>query len=304
MFPRYPRPAVREEAPRRIRRLRRARRSRAREVRGGTRVLADQAACPFRAFAKLAPRRRAAGGSRRRPDARTRGTLLHALMKFLWERIEEQRSLQKDLEPAIARAADAAVKELELEGRFADLERARLARLGARVAGRRERARPASTSSLARKAQTERRRPASSPARIDRLDKLASGGHALIDYKTEPQSSRRSNWKPPTSRRARSCRSMRVAAQEDITAVAFAQVRTGEMRFMGFSKDKRRAAAGRASQGLEGPACRLEEGNRRARRRLRRRRGARRSEERPRRPAGYCATCRRCAASTRRSTFS
>ena len=40
------------------------------KVRGGTRVLADQAACPFRAFAKLAPRRRGDGGAVAGPRCR------------------------------------------------------------------------------------------------------------------------------------------------------------------------------------------------------------------------------------------
>jgi len=43
--------------------------------------------------------------------------------------LKTSRNLRHELEPAIAEAASAAVKELGLEGRFAELERERLARL-------------------------------------------------------------------------------------------------------------------------------------------------------------------------------
>src|SRR5436190_950026 len=56
------------------------------QVRGGTRVLTDQAACPFRAFARW--RLAAEGLEEPTPglDARKRGSLLHHLMKHLWSR--------------------------------------------------------------------------------------------------------------------------------------------------------------------------------------------------------------------------
>src|SRR5256885_9987382 len=50
-------------------------------------------------------------------------------MKYLWGSLKNSKALEKDLEPAIASAAAAAVKENGLEGRFAELERERLARL-------------------------------------------------------------------------------------------------------------------------------------------------------------------------------
>src|SRR5439155_4631154 len=91
-------------------------------VRGGTRVLADQAACPFRAFARwrlaAEPLEAPAAG----PDASDRGRLVHALMKHLWTDLKESAALHtQNLIPVIERAAAAAVKESGLEGRFAEL---------------------------------------------------------------------------------------------------------------------------------------------------------------------------------------
>src|SRR5204863_5744277 len=97
--------------------------------RGGTRVLADQAMCPFRAFARW----RLGADQMEEPapglDARDRGKLLHALMREIWTRVRSHSNLDKDLTTVIAQSAAIAVKEMGLEGRFAELERERLARL-------------------------------------------------------------------------------------------------------------------------------------------------------------------------------
>jgi ATP-dependent helicase/nuclease subunit B len=206
-----------------------------REVRGGTRVLADQAACPFRAFAKW----RLAADELEEPidvpDARTRGILLHAFMKHVWLSLKDSSPLKSELGPALALAADAAVKEVELEGRFAELERGRLVRLG-REWLEIEASRAPFAVKLAEEKRTIEVAGLQFSARIDRMDTLASGGHALIDYKTGAQVSR-NVWlgerpdEPQLPLYA-------LSAPEDIAAVAFAQLKTGEMRFRGYSKEK------------------------------------------------------------------
>ena len=47
----------------------------------------------------------------------------HAAMKALWDELRTSAALAGDTSPAIARASGAAVAELGLEGRFAELER-------------------------------------------------------------------------------------------------------------------------------------------------------------------------------------
>jgi probable DNA repair protein len=204
------------------------------QVRGGTRVLADQAACPFRAFARW----RLAAEALEEPapglDARKRGSLLHHLMKHLWSRVKTSQNLRRDLEPAIAEAAAAAVKELSLEGRFAELERERLARLA------REWLEIEKTRAPFEVAALEERRTLSVAGlelsgRIDRMDRLEKGGHALIDYKTG-QATRRA-WlgeRPDDPQLPLYA----VSAPERIEAVAFARLNPGEMAFAGFSKEK------------------------------------------------------------------
>jgi probable DNA repair protein len=99
------------------------------KVRGGTRVLADQAACPFRAFAKWRLSAEALEEPESGLDPRDRGKLLHALMREIWIRFEKFRRIAQGCFPGDCQAAEIAVKEMGLEGRFAELERARLAKL-------------------------------------------------------------------------------------------------------------------------------------------------------------------------------
>ncbi|HEX2650128.1 MAG TPA: PD-(D/E)XK nuclease family protein, partial [Burkholderiales bacterium] len=75
--------------------------------------------------------------------------------------------------------------------------------------------------------------------RIDRLDRLADGSHAVIDYKTgervNPQ-----DWSDPERGRPREPQLTiyATASAEPMGAVAFARVKAGKMRFAGFSRGK------------------------------------------------------------------
>ncbi len=199
--------------------------------RGGTRILSDQAACPFRAFA----RHRLDAKSLEEPvaglDARARGRLLHTLMKELWSELKGSEGIQGDCGPAIERAAAAAVREAKLEDPFAGLERKRLAKL-AREWLEVERSRPP----FVVVAMEEKRKLAVAGlelnGRIDRMDKLGAGGHALIDYKTgRPTPNEWLGERPDDPQLPLYA----LNAKEDIAAVAFARLKTGEMRYMGFS---------------------------------------------------------------------
>ncbi len=71
--------------------------------------------------------------------------------------------------------------------------------------------------------------------RIDRMDKLEAGGHALIDYKTgRPSPVEWLGERPDDPQLPLYA----LNASEDISAVAFARLKTGEMRYMGFSEQK------------------------------------------------------------------
>ncbi|MEO8157195.1 MAG: PD-(D/E)XK nuclease family protein [Betaproteobacteria bacterium] len=202
--------------------------------RGGTRILSDQAACPFRAFARHRLAAQSLEEAVTGPDARVRGQLLHTLMKVLWSELKGSQGLQGDYAPAIERAAAAAVREAMLEEPFAGLERKRLAKL-ARDWLDVERGRPA----FAVVATEEKRKLAVAGlelnGRIDRMDSLEAGGHALIDYKSgRPSPVEWLGERPDDPQLPLYA----LNATEDISVVAFAKLKTGEMRYMGFSDRK------------------------------------------------------------------
>jgi ATP-dependent helicase/nuclease subunit B len=201
--------------------------------RGGTRVLADQAACPFRAFARW----RLGADALEEPapglDPRDRGKLLHALMREIWSRVRSHSNLAKDLTTVIAQAAQTAVSEMGLTGRYAELERERLARLaGEWLEVERQRA-PFEVQSL----EDEREISVAGlqfKSRIDRMDRLQRGGHVLIDYKSGGFPSPK-HWEGPRPDDPQ-LPLYAVAAPEELAAVTFARLKPGEMKFMGYSR--------------------------------------------------------------------
>lgn len=208
------------------------------KVRGGTRVLADQAACPFRAFARWRLSAEPLEEPESGLDPRDRGKLMHALMREIWVRVKNSAALRNDLSPVISQAADIAVKEMGLEGRFAELERERLAKLAREWLEVEKKRAPFEVSS------TEEQRSIAVAglefqSRIDRMDRLKdaegrNAGHVLIDYKGSRMLTPK-QWDGPRPDDPQ-LPLYAVAAPEDLAAVVFARVRPGEMRFMGFSR--------------------------------------------------------------------
>ncbi len=162
-------------------------------VSGGSGIIRDQAACPFRAFARhrlsAKPLAEPAGGL----DAATRGTLLHRVLSLVWSKLKSQATLlAMDADATSTLINDAvhqAIAEVRadgaemLVGRFAAIEHTRLCEVvTAWLAVERERlpfevaaceeARKVEVSGMLMRLQ------------LDRLDRLHDGTYALIDYKT------------------------------------------------------------------------------------------------------------------------
>jgi RecB family exonuclease len=154
-------------------------------------------------------------------------------MKELWSQLKGSEGLENPA-PAIGKAATAAIAEAGLEEPFASLERARLEKL-AREWLEVERERPPFTVV----AMEEKRKLTVAGlelnGRIDRLDELESGGHAVIDYKTgNPTPNDWQGERPEDPQLPLYA----LSAAEDVSAVAYAKLKTGAMRYMGFSRAK------------------------------------------------------------------
>jgi ATP-dependent helicase/nuclease subunit B len=218
-------------------------------VKGGTRILTDQAACPFRAFARHRLAAEGLDAPSEGLDAMQRGNLLHALMAGIWKELGSSASLSEDLNPVIEKAAESAVKELEIEVRFAEFEKQRLIRLAGDWLEIERQRKPFEV------VQIEQKRPLvigglSFNGRIDRMDRLADGTHALIDYKTGSRVTP-NDWmgerpdEPQLPLYA-------VTAEENVSAVAFAKLKTGDMKFSGFSVHEKEIPGVRAAQSWGG----------------------------------------------------
>ena len=213
------------------------------EVRGGTRVLADQAACPFRAFARHRLRAESLGAPVAGLDAAARGQLLHALFARIWGELKSKAGLESTSTDELARiidvAAAAAVVRLRAANpdiigeRFAALERERLAKL-AREWLEVEGSRPDFEVVAREDARTLTAGGLSFRGRIDRMDRIVDdGGHVLIDYKTGRADSASWLGKRPDDAQLPL---YAVNAGEGVSAVAFARLRTGGMRFEGIAR--------------------------------------------------------------------
>jgi RecB family exonuclease len=159
-------------------------------------------------------------------------------MKHLWTELKDSNALHnRNLVPVIERAAAAAVKEAALEGRFAELERTRLAKLAGEWLEVEKQRKDFEVVSVEEK-RSLRVSGLEFSSRIDRMDRLVEGerGHVLIDYKTGNRVTPK-DWEAPRPDDPQ-VPLYAVAAPEELSAVAFAKLRPGAMRFAGFAKTK------------------------------------------------------------------
>lgn len=207
-------------------------------VRGGATVLADQAACAFKAFARQRLGATSADQAESGLSPSERGTLIHRVLSLVWGTLGDSATLTKtndgDLGDIVAHAATFAVQEFSasvvarlherLRGRFAELEIARLTRaVTAWLLYERQRA-PFKVVSreLAREVVIG---PLKLKVRLDRLDQFEDHTYALIDYKTGVATLADLLGERPN---APQLPLYFVTAEEAITAVAFARLKRGE----------------------------------------------------------------------------
>lgn len=161
---------------------------------GGTSVIADQSACPFRAFAKHRL------GAREMDDIplgispAEHGNVAHAALETFWRDMGNQDELlsrsQSDVRDVIVSAVSAALdvklgrreKNPAME-RFRAFEEARLARLIEEWIDVERRRRPFSVIQH-ETSETVEVEGLQLKIRVDRIDRYDDGTHAILDYKT------------------------------------------------------------------------------------------------------------------------
>ena len=167
------------------------------DIRGGSRLLADQAGCPFNAFAQWRLGAEPLGEPVSGLGPRLRGVLVHDSLERLWRQLGDHAGLTALDETACSRVVASAARDA-MEGLFTGPGELRRSDFGERLleleTGRIE-------ALLLQWLEIERERPPFTVAateqslpleidglalrlRLDRIDRLDSGGAAIIDYKT------------------------------------------------------------------------------------------------------------------------
>lgn len=209
----------------------------------GTALIKDQAACPFRAFARHRLHATAPEAPHAGLDAAERGTLVHRVLAKVWGQLRSSDALaaisSADLDALLANAADAAMERIRrerpttLSGRFADIEKRRLIGLS-RAWLEQDRRRGAFTVVAVEDKRGMAIGGLTLNARLDRVDETADGRRIVIDYKTGKATAGSMLGERPDEPQLPL---YLLTAESGAAAVAFAQVRAGDMKYVGLARD-------------------------------------------------------------------
>ena len=210
---------------------------------GGTGLLKDQAACPFRAGARHRLRADTPEVPHAGLDALERGNLVHNVLARVWTELRSSDALQgmggDALDVLLGNTADAAMERIRrdrptaLSGRFAEIEKRRLIGL-ARVWLEQDRKRDAFTVIAVEDKRGMAIGGLQLNARLDRVDETADGRRIVIDYKTGNANAADMLGERPEEPQLPL---YLLTAEPDAAAVAFARVRTGKMAYVGLARD-------------------------------------------------------------------
>ena len=214
------------------------------ETHGGSGLIRDQAACPFRAFARHRLGSEALEAPHAGLDALERGSLVHQVLATAWNALETKHGLDSisgsDLRLLLESAADAAVarqkrdRPTTLSGRFAEIEKRRLARLACDWLELERTRGDFSVMAIEAKHKIDIG-GLHLGGRLDRVDETAEGDRIVIDYKTRsPGIGAWLGARPDEPQLPLYLTAVEPAAR----AVAFAQVKAGTMKLESLAADK------------------------------------------------------------------
>ena len=208
-------------------------------AKGGTGIFKSQAACPFQAFARYRLHAQSLPCPESGLDHLDRGILLHSCLDKLWQQLKTQQTLintsVEKLDQILTLIIEQAIQESlskELQPVFKNLETHRLKRLLLNWLAL-EKQRPAFQVVAHEQWRQIKIGRINVNVQIDRLDKLADGEKLVIDYKSGKPSV--GDWfgtRPKEPQLPLYC-----LTENDITSVAFAQVRIDDLAFKGISAD-------------------------------------------------------------------
>ncbi len=209
---------------------------------GGTGILSDQSACPFRAFAHRRLHAQGLADVSIGLDPATRGSLVHEVMHGVWGRIKSSDELKDmptskltSLINSVAAGAirdHAKLKPETFTPEFRKLETQRLVNLVTQWLNI-EKARSEFTVRDLEKRHDINFHGINLRMRIDRVDELSEGGQVLIDYKTGDVSIKK--WESDRPEEPQ-LPLYAVTLKDDIKAVAFAGMKKGKLGYAGLGE--------------------------------------------------------------------
>lgn len=210
-------------------------------ITGGTALLANQAKCPFKAFAEHRLTAKALPQVTEGIDNKERGKSIHRIMELLWLRLHNQHNLlntpQEELEQLIDQTIKQANEELKkdhFEERSLVLQEIEYSRLKRLVLGclEWEKQRPAFTIAGLEQSYSINLSGLDIKVRVDRLDKVADKTW-VIDYKSTLPT-----YKPWNEDRPQEPQLLLYALlDENINTLLFMQVKTGNIVCHGLSEE-------------------------------------------------------------------
>lgn len=211
---------------------------------GGTALLKDQAACPFRAFARHRLHATAPEAPHAGLDAAERGTLVHRVLAQAWMQLRDSATLLATdgarLDALLAAAAEGAIERIRrdrptvLSGRFAEIEKRRLVAL-ARAWLEEDRRRSPFTVIAVEDKRSMAIGGLELRARLDRVDETADGRRIVIDYKTGKAAATQMLGERPEEPQLPL---YLVTTEPGALALAFAGVRAGRKAYVGVARDE------------------------------------------------------------------
>jgi probable DNA repair protein len=212
------------------------------KVAGGTAILANQAKCPFRAFATHRLHAKASLTVSDGPDAKERGQLIHKVMELLWQSLQNQKTLltlapqqlDKAIEQALCQALEPIIQQrpYSFSTLIQDVELVKLRNL-VHACLDWERQRPAFEVEALEEAFTINLAGIDFKVRVDRLDKLEDGSKWIIDYKSSLPTSM--PWKEERPKEPQLL--LYALLDETINGLLFAQLKAGQLTCKGFSAE-------------------------------------------------------------------
>ena len=215
-------------------------------VSSGISVIKDHAACPFRAFALHRLSARGLESPHTGLDAMERGRLVHNVLEQAWRQLETKSVLDAisddDLKVILSNSAKEAIEHIQkdrpvkLSKRFTKIEHQRLVRLTLEWLHEEKKRSDFRVIAIEDKRSIEIGGLVLT-TRLDRVDKLNDEQLIIIDYKTgarDPSVDTMRGERPDEPQLPLYL----VASQPDATAVVFAQVKTGKMKFKALARDR------------------------------------------------------------------